>query len=94
MPQAEVIRAGVELYELRPDAPAQLSQVAPYAKNSRAALHTKAMVIDGETSFVGSYNLDPRSADINSEFGLLVHGEAFARRVEAVLDEGVRPENA
>jgi len=50
-------------------------------------------VIDDDTSFVGSFNLDPRSADINSEIGLLVHSEAFARQVRAFLDEGARPEN-
>lgn len=90
----QVIRAGAEVHELRPDAPALLSQVAPQARDSRAALHTKTLVIDGETSFVGSFNLDPRSADINSELGLLVHSEAFARQVGEFLDEGVRPENA
>lgn len=51
-------------------------------------------MIDGKTSFVGSFNLDPRSANINSEIGLLVHREAFARQVTEFLDEGVRPENA
>ncbi len=92
--RSEVIRAGVELRELRPDAPAMLSQVSPQARNSRAALHTKAFVVDGETSFVGSFNLDPRSADINSEFGILVRSPAFAKQVEAFLDQGARPENS
>lgn len=90
----EVIRAGAAVHEFRPDAPVLLSQVAPQARDSRSALHTKTIVIDGRTSFVGSFNLDPRSADINSEIGLLVHSEAFAERVGAFLDEGVRPENA
>ena len=90
----QVIKAGMEVYELRPDAPALLSQVAPYAKDTRAALHTKSLVVDGEKTFIGSFNLDPRSADINSEIGLLVHSRKFASQVEAFLDEGVRPENA
>lgn len=90
----EVIEAGMEVYELRPDAPALLSQVAPYARDTRAALHTKSLVVDGEKSFIGSFNLDPRSADINSEIGLLVHSRAFAKQVESFLDEGVKPENA
>ncbi|WP_325100896.1 phospholipase D family protein [Haloferula rosea] len=92
--RAQVIRAGVDVYELRPDAVALLSQVAPQAKDSRAALHTKAFVVDGKTAFVGSYNLDPRSAEINSEIGLLVHSERFAKQVGDFLDQGVRPENA
>lgn len=90
----QVIRAGGHIHELRPDAPAVLSSVAPQARDSIAALHTKTLVIDGETSFVGSFNFDPRSAEINSELGLLVHSEAFARQVSEFLDSGVRPENA
>jgi len=89
-----LLRGGVELYELRPDAAALRAQVAPHAKQARTAIHTKALVIDGRKSFVGSYNLDPRSANINSEVGLMVNSEEFARRVAAYLDQGVRPENS
>lgn len=89
-----LLRGGVELYELRPDAAALRAQVAPHAKQARTGIHTKALVIDGRKSFVGSYNLDPRSADINSEVGLLVDSTEFARRVSAYLDQGVRPENS
>ena len=39
---------------------------------SQAALHTKAMVFDGEAVFIGSFNLDPRSAVINTEAGLYI----------------------
>jgi len=39
---------------------------------SKAALHTKAMVFDHESIFVGSFNLDPRSAHINTEMGVYV----------------------
>ncbi|MFL5283254.1 MAG: phospholipase D-like domain-containing protein, partial [Rhodopila sp.] len=31
--------------------------------------HTKAFVVDGELIFVGSFNLDPRSAYLNTEMG-------------------------
>jgi putative cardiolipin synthase len=89
-----LLRGGVELYELRPDAAALVSQVAPHARQARTGVHTKALVIDGKKTFVGSYNLDPRSADINSEIGLLVDSEEFAKRVDAYLDQGTRPENS
>ena len=92
--RGEVLDSGVELYELRPDAAAVHAQLAPAAENSRAALHTKSLVIDRKSAFVGSYNLDPRSQEINSEIGLLVHSPEFARQVAEFLDEGVRPENA
>lgn len=65
-----VIRAGVELYETRVNAAGENpeSDSAPRSMT----LHTKAIMFDGKQLFVGSLNLDPRSVDINSEFGLLV----------------------
>ena len=90
----QLVEAGMEVYELRPDAAAVLDNVAPQGKNSISTLHTKTVVIDREKAFVGSYNLDPRSANINSEIGILVHSPAFARDVAAFLDEGIEAKNA
>ena len=71
-----------------------MSQVASQGLDSTATLHSKALVIDGKQTFVGSFNLDPRSANINSEIGLLVDSPLFARKVAAFLNEGITPENA
>ena len=61
---------------------------------SRAGLHAKAMVVDRRYVVVGSYNLDPRSADINTELALLVDSPAFAEMVAEFFDDGVKPENS
>ena len=90
----KILESGAELFEFRPDSAAAHADVAPAAKDSVIGIHTKAFVIDGTQAFVGSYNLDPRSAEINSEIGLLVKSPAFAARVSRFLDEGIRPENA
>ncbi len=87
-----LIRAGVELYELRPFP-------GPVDKNivlgdSKAALHTKAIVFDREAVFIGSFNLDPRSAAINTEAGIYVESPEIARQVIEYMEEGVAPENA
>ena len=88
----QLIEAGVELYEYRPDS--RISKTRAYRGKSKAALHTKAMVFDRELVFIGSYNLDPRSAAINTEAGLYVKSPELARQVIEYMDEGVRPENA
>jgi len=44
-------------------------------------LHAKSMVIDKKIAFIGSYNLDPRSANLNTEVALLVWDEAFATKL-------------
>jgi putative cardiolipin synthase len=83
---------GVELYELRPDAGAIKKKVI--SGESKAALHTKAIVFDRESVFIGSFNLDPRSANINTEAGLYVESPRLAQQVIEYMDEGVRPQNS
>jgi cardiolipin synthase len=48
-------------------------------------IHTKAMVIDGMFSLVGSSNLDPRSSEINEELDLAIYDREFASRMETMF---------
>jgi len=50
-------------------------------------LHAKTLVIDGRTVVVGSYNLDPRSQNLNAEVMCAVEDEEIAQQVRASLDE-------
>ena len=54
----DLLDAGAELYELRPDSNMK-REWSGLAGKSRAALHAKALVFDRETVFIGSFNLDP-----------------------------------
>lgn len=56
--------------------------------------HAKSLVIDGRFAFVGSYNLDPRSENLNTEAGLLIEDEAFASEIQAEIEHDMRPENS
>lgn len=87
-----VIEAGVDLYEYRPDS--QINKSSVWMGESKAALHTKALVFDRESVFIGSFNLDPRSANINTEAGLYVESPELAAQVIDYMDAGVRPENS
>jgi putative cardiolipin synthase len=77
--RSPLLRAGVVIHELKPgptdDPPSLLGS------RGGAALHTKALVVDGLAAFVGSFNLDPRSAALNTEMGALVRNPAVAREV-------------
>ena len=88
----QLIENGMELYELRPDAGVVKQRVI--AGESKAALHTKAVVFDRESVFIGSFNLDPRSASINTEAGLYVESPELAGQVAAYMEEGVKPQNS
>ncbi len=73
--------AGIELHELRADA----------GGGTVLNLHTKAAVIDRREVFVGSLNLDPRSAVLNTEIGLLVRSPELAAQVAAYIEDGMTP---
>ena len=88
----QVLDSGAELYELRADAGVIKKRIAYFG--AKAALHAKVVVFDRKDVFVGSYNLDPRSADINTEAGLYVESPELAAQVIAWMDEGVLPENS
>jgi cardiolipin synthase A/B len=55
-----------------------------------ALMHTKAMVVDGVWSTVGSSNLDYRSLAINEEINLVVYDAGFAAQLEESFQEDLR----
>src|SRR5690606_7466377 len=69
-----LLHAGVGLHELK--ARVQVETAGAFG-SSGASLHTKAFVIDGTRGFVGSFNLDPRSVDLNTEMGVLFDDEVL-----------------
>ena len=89
-----LLEAGVELYEYRGDIPDTAGIVAPGIDSHRITLHTKAMVIDYETVYIGSLNMDPRSMHINTEMGLLIQDPVLAREVMLQLEKDMHPENS
>ena len=49
-------------------------------------LHAKSAVIDGKIVLVGSYNLDPRSQNLNTEVICVVEDEALAQELLESID--------
>ncbi|MBI5766180.1 MAG: phospholipase D family protein [Verrucomicrobia bacterium] len=85
------------LFPRQPVLAALAAQQAKPGKTSRApflCVHAKSLVIDGRVAFVGSYNLDPRSERLNTEVGLLVEDEAFARELQAEIEADMLPKNS
>ncbi len=87
-----LLDAGVEIYEMRP-VPGPVRKRA-FGAGSKAGLHTKAIVFDRKDVFVGSFNLDARSALINTEAGLYIESPRLAAQVVEFMDDGVEPDNA
>ena len=77
-----LIEAGVELYEIKPTAGAQLKRrFREPAGSSTGGLHAKTFTFDRRIGFIGSYNLDPRSSKLNTEMGVFFNCPALARRL-------------
>ncbi len=85
-----LLRRGVEIYEMRAGAAADREGQGVFG-SSGASLHTKAFVVDGETGFVGSYNLDPRSARLNTEMGALFRSRPLAAELRAYWEALASP---
>ncbi|WP_345889930.1 phospholipase D family protein [Paraburkholderia sp. Cy-641] len=87
-----LLQQGVDLYEFKP------RQDTPRARlvgsSSRASLHAKTYVIDHQILVIGSMNLDPRSAHLNTELALVIHSPALANQVAKIFDFATQPEQS
>jgi len=93
----KLLHSGAELYEMRPDAKTEraLFTAEELAEHKTLfGLHAKTMVFDRKRVFIGSFNLDPRSVDLNTEMGLLVESEALGRVVAASIENDIAAGNS
>ncbi len=87
----DMLKAGVELYELKPTAGGQTVEKKEKsddegAGSSHASLHAKTYMVDRRKLFIGSLNLDPRSQRLNTEMGIILESEAICRRFQEGID--------
>ncbi len=96
--RTKLLDAGIELYEYKPHPQIQTELVERYPelahKNPVFALHAKSMVIDDGKVFIGTFNLDPRSANLNTEVGVLVDNPQLGQQLTNSIERDIRPENS
>ena len=95
--RSAMLKGGVDIYEFRPDAASCQSLLRAKSActgGARFGLHAKSVVFDRQTVFVGSFNLNLRSAYLNSELGILVHSPELAQRVARDIEQNMKPENS
>ena len=85
----DLLKSGIKLYELK------ATQAVPKVKDrgltgsSATSLHAKTFVVDRERVFIGSLNLDPRSARLNTEMGVVIESVPLATAMQTSLEETV-----
>jgi putative cardiolipin synthase len=85
--RAELLKAGVHLYELKPSAAeASPRAAARFGSRTSAALHAKTFEVDRKRVFVGSFNFDQRSMHLNTEMGLVVDSPPLAAELAEAID--------
>ena len=94
----ELLKAGIQIYEYKAYPALRKTLLERYPRiaetNPIFALHAKSLVIDDNVMYIGTFNLDPRSANLNTEVGLLAHNEELARQLRASIEQDIRPENS
>lgn len=92
-----LLKMGLDIREYRPDPAnrsALMSRANPPATPPLFALHAKSMVVDGRIAYIGTFNLDPRSENLNTEVGVIVHHPALAQHLQRLIEADMRPENS
>ena len=96
--RAVLLGMGIEIFEFRPDAQVQrelMQRAAPLQGVTPAfGLHAKTLVVDGETLYIGTFNLDPRSENLNTEVGAILRDARLAAQVEAAIELDMQPGNS
>jgi phosphatidylserine/phosphatidylglycerophosphate/cardiolipin synthase-like enzyme len=94
-----LLAIGVDIYEFKPDA-AERRRVMTGALQATLnfaptfGLHAKSMVVDDEIAVIATFNLDPRSANLNTECLTIIRDGRVAERVRRAFDIDMQPENA
>jgi len=84
-----LLTAGVKIYEVRPDAEVSGTEFVN-ASGAKATLHTKSFIVDRSHVFIGSFNFDPRSANLNTELGVIIHDPDLAELYSEKIDNDLR----
>ncbi len=95
----KLLETGVKIYEFRPDA-AERTRIMTGELQEKLdhkpifGLHAKSMLIDEEITVVGTFNLDPRSANLNTECIVVVHSDKISKGVLKGMEEEFKPNNS
>lgn len=77
-----LLMAGVQLYEFKYNA----THATHPKQQTTMSLHAKAFAVDSHQVFVGSYNIDPRSANTNSELGVMIYDDKLATHFHQAMN--------
>jgi cardiolipin synthase C len=81
----DLLQSGIDLFELKQGSGRSLQET----HRTDTSLHAKTFALDRTQIYVGSFNFDPRSANLNTEIGLVINSVELAGALSRVFDEVV-----
>jgi len=85
-----LVASGVNLYELK-----AIGGKPPHhifkGSSSQNSLHAKFYIIDRRDLIIGSFNMDPRSIEYNTEQVLVIHSKALAQSAAETFERTILP---
>lgn len=95
----KLLQTGVRIFEFKPNAAIRKKIMTSELQSELAfvptfGFHAKSMVIDNETTVIGTFNLDPRSANLNTECITIIKSNKVSEEVLKLINEEFKPENA
>ncbi len=95
----ELLDLGLEIYEFRPDAAERIRIMTGALQHTLEkypifGLHAKSMIVDNETTVIGTFNLDPRSANLNTECVVILKSKEVTSGVMKGFEIEFQPQNS
>jgi len=95
----KLLKTGIRIFEFRPDAAERVKIMTGELQEKLAhkpifGLHAKSMIVDGKITVIGTFNLDPRSANLNTECIVIMHSKKIASSVLEGMEKEFNPENS
>lgn len=95
----KLLKTGIRIFEFRPDA-AERTKIMTGELQEKLdhkptfGLHAKSMIIDKQITVIGTFNLDPRSANLNTECIAIVNSSKVSKGVLKGMEIEFKPENS
>jgi putative cardiolipin synthase len=84
-----LLEAGIKLYEMSLVSPVKRGRRVGGLGSSGSSLHAKTFAVDRQRLFVGSFNFDPRSANLNTELGFVIESPRLAGVLADAFETGI-----
>jgi putative cardiolipin synthase len=92
-----LLKMGIQIFEYKNNPEIQKRLMQRYPKHETPptfAIHAKTMIIDSKMAYIGTFNLDPRSINLNTEVGVIIDDEHVAKQVSSAIEQDMLPENS